>query len=198
MPTKDPRIDAYIAESRDFAQPILKYLREVVHEGCPDCDETLKWRAPAYTRKGIIAITAAFKEHCAMVLWRGSLITGEARPGAMGNLGRITSLKDLPPKKVLLGYLKKAVELDEKGVKSATSWKEKPKKAVVFPAELKKALAKNSTALAKWKDFSPSHRREYCDWISGAKQDETKARRLKAALTQISKGQPQNWKYMKR
>jgi uncharacterized protein YdeI (YjbR/CyaY-like superfamily) len=198
MAKKDPRIDAYIAKSRPFAQPILKYLRSVVREGCPQCEETLKWSAPAYTHKGIIAITAAFKEHCAFVLWKHSLITPEKKRGAMGGLGRISSFKDLPPRKTLVGYVKKAAELNEKGVKSPTRSKDKLKKSVIVPPELKAALAKNAKARAQFEEFSPSHRREYCEWISGAKGADTKARRLKSAIAWIAAGKPQNWKYLKR
>jgi uncharacterized protein YdeI (YjbR/CyaY-like superfamily) len=198
MAKKDPRIDAYIAKSRPFAQPILKYLRSVVHEGCPQCEETLKWSAPAYTHKGIIAITAAFKEHCAFVLWKHSLITPEKKRGAMGGLGKIGSIKDLPPRKTLVGYVKKAVELNEKGVKSPTRSKDKPKKPVIVPPELKAALAKNAKARANFEEFAPSHKREYCEWISDAKGADTKARRLKSAIAWIAAGKPQNWKYLKR
>jgi uncharacterized protein YdeI (YjbR/CyaY-like superfamily) len=198
MAKTDPRIDAYIAKSRPFAQPILKYLRAVVHEGCPQCEETLKWSAPAYTHKGIIAITAAFNEHCAFVLWKHSLITAEKKRGAMGGLGKISTIKDLPPRKTLVGYVKKAVELNEKGVKSPTRPKDRPKKPVIVPPGLKAALAKNAKARANFEKFPPSHKREYCEWISGAKGADTKARRLKSAIVWIAAGKPQNWKYLKR
>lgn len=198
MSKKDPRVDAYINKSRDFAKPILRHLRAVAHAGCPDCEETLKWGAPSFTYKGIVCIMAAFKEHCAFALWKGSLITGKARRDGMGSLGKITSLGDLPPKKVLIGYVKKAAKLNEQGVKSPTRSKDRPKKTIRIPPELKAALARNAKARAQFSDFSPSRRREYCQWISGAKGEDTRARRLKSAVKWIAEGKPQNWKYMKR
>ena len=198
MPKKDARIDAYIAKARPFARPILKSLRATVREGGPDCEETIKWGMPAFTHHGIVAIIAAFKAHCAFVLWRADDVTSEISRTAMGSLGRITSVDDLPPKKTLVGYVKKRAELNEKGVKPAKPAALRAKKPLVIPKELDAALKKNAKARAKWEKFPPSHRREYADWISGAKQAETKERRLKAALKQIGEGKPQNWKYMKK
>ena len=41
MGTRDPRVDAYIEKSADFAKPILTHLRDVVHDTCPDVQETM-------------------------------------------------------------------------------------------------------------------------------------------------------------
>lgn len=54
MATRDKRIDAYIAKSADFAQPILSYLRDVIHAGCPEIQETIKWSFPNFEYKGIL------------------------------------------------------------------------------------------------------------------------------------------------
>ena len=116
MPKKDPRIDAYIAKAPEFARPILKHLRAIVREGCPDVEETMKWSVPHFDYKGPLAGMAAFKAHCAFGFWKGSLVV----PGsgeAMGQFGRITKVGDLPKDKVLLGYVKKAVKLNDEGIK---------------------------------------------------------------------------------
>jgi hypothetical protein len=42
MKTTDKRVDAYIAKAAEFAQPILRGLREIAHKGCPDVEETMK------------------------------------------------------------------------------------------------------------------------------------------------------------
>ena len=120
MGKKDDRIDAYIAKSPDFAQPILKHIRAVVHEACPEVEETMKWSSPTLVYHGILCGMGAFKEHCILGFWKGSLILGE-REGkaaeAAGQFGRITKIRDLPSKKVLSGYIKEAMELNENGVK---------------------------------------------------------------------------------
>ena len=169
MPKRDPRVDTYIAKSADFAKPILRHLREVVHEACPPAEETIKWGFPHFTYEGILCGMAAFKEHCALVLWKGSLIVGNGDREAMGHLGKITKLSDLPPKKVLASYIKNAVKLNEAGVKSPTRSKPKAKKPVVLPSELKRALSENKKAAAIFDAFPPSHKREYAEWIAEAK-----------------------------
>ena len=101
MAGKDRRVDAYIKRAAPFARPILKHLRKVVHAGCPDVDETIKWNSPFFEHKGIICFIAAFKQHCVFGFWKGALIFGAKHKGAMGHFGRITSISDLPDGKTL-------------------------------------------------------------------------------------------------
>lgn len=60
------------------------------------------------------------------------------------------------------------------------------------------ALKKNSQALAAWEASSPSHRREYIEWITEAKRDETRQRRVETAVEWIAAGKARNWRYMSR
>jgi uncharacterized protein YdeI (YjbR/CyaY-like superfamily) len=197
MGTSDPRIDSYIAKQRDFAKPILDYIREVVHEGCPDCEETLKWSMPTFLHHGILCGMAGFKEYAVMMFWKGTLIVGTGGKSleAMGSLGRITRIEDLPPRKELLGYIKKAMELNEKGVK-APKKHSAPKKTIPMPADLKTALAKNKKAKSTYEEFSPSAKREYLEWIIDAKAEDTRKRRLQQAVEWMAEGKTRNWKYM--
>jgi uncharacterized protein YdeI (YjbR/CyaY-like superfamily) len=197
MGTRDKRVDAYIAKSADFAKPILGYLRETVHEACPDCEETLKWSAPTFMHHGMLCGFAAFKQHATFGFWKHELLLGERSREAMGSFGRLTSIKDLPSKRQLVALITKAMKLNEDGVK-VTRMKAEPQRAVIrMPADLKSALAKNRKAIATYDSFSPSHKREYLQWITEAKSPETRARRLETALEWISEGKPRNWKYMR-
>jgi uncharacterized protein YdeI (YjbR/CyaY-like superfamily) len=198
MGTRDPRIDVYIAKQQEFAKPILSYLREVIHEGCPEVVETLKWSAPAFEYQGFLCGFAAFKEHAALGFWKGTLILGpnDKSIDAAGNFGRLKTLKDLPPKKVLIGYIKKAMELNEQGVKAPMK-PPKPKAAIPMPADLKTALAKNRKAKATYDAFSPSHKREYLEWITEAKATDTRQRRVGQAIEWMSEGKPRMWKYQR-
>ncbi len=200
MGTRDPRVDAYIARSPEFARPILTHLRDIVHTACPEVEETLKWNAPHFMYHGMLAGMSAFKAHCAFGFWRGSLVTGGdggIETQAMGQFGRITSLRDLPPKREIAGYVKKAMQLNEAGVK-AKPRKHPPRPDLPVPAELTAALRKHPKARATFEAFSPSHRREYVEWIAEAKTDETRKRRLASALEWMSEGKSRNWKYMAR
>lgn len=194
MGTRDPRVDAYIERSGDFAKPILKRFREIVHSAVPRADETIKWGAPYFDYKGPLCGMVAFKRHCAFVFWKDTLVVEEPSDEAMGQLGRIESLDDLPPKKTLNAWLKKAVKLNEEGVKAPRSVKP-PKPPVKVPADLKSALAENAKARAAFEGFSPSHRREYVEWIEDARRDETRRKRLAMAIEWMAKGKPRNWKY---
>ena len=196
MASRDKRIDAYIAKAAPFARPILTHIRAVVHTACPDVEETLKWGAPAYTHHGILCITAAFKAHCALVLWRAPLIVGAVKSrDSRGHFGRLTTVKDLPSKAVLVGLLKQAVKLNESGATTSQRVKGKPKKSVATPADLAAGLKKSAKARAEWDDFSPSARREYIDWITEAKRPETRAERLKTTLQWVAQGKQRHWKY---
>jgi uncharacterized protein YdeI (YjbR/CyaY-like superfamily) len=200
MGKRDSRVDAYIKKSPDFAKPILTHIRAVVHEGCPDCEETLKWSAPTFMYHGILCGMAAFKEYCALVFWKGALIIGpdgKTADDSAGQFGRIRSVSDLPPKRALLGYVREAMKLNEEGIKVPRR-KTTPKKPLKAPDYFASALRKNRKAAATFEKFSPSHRREYVEWITGAKTDETRERRLTQAVEWITEGKSRNWKYERR
>ena len=194
MAKKDPRVGAYIKKAQPFARPILQHLRRLVHRACPDAEETIKWRSPFFERKGIICFMAAFKEHAVFGFWKGALLFGKKNKGAMGHFGRITSMKDLPGDRELIGYIKKAAELNERGVQRKRPARGTQK--VTVPADLKAALAKNVKARKTFENFSYSHKKEYVQWITDAKRDETRKKRLKTAIDWLSQGKPQNWRYL--
>jgi uncharacterized protein YdeI (YjbR/CyaY-like superfamily) len=198
MGRKDERIDAYIAGAPEFARPILKHLRTVVHEACPDVQETLKWKMPAFEYKGLLCGMAAFKQHATFGFWKGKLIVDTKDrdlEDAMGQFGCLTSVKDLPAKRVLVGYVKKAMALNDAGVtvKRVT----KPKAALKMPADLKSALEKSRKADAHWNEFSPSAKRDYVEWVLEAKQAATRARRIATTVEWVAAGKKRNWKYEK-
>jgi len=195
MAKKDPRVDDYIKRAAPFARPILKRLRKIVHAGCPNVEETIKWQFPFFEHKGIICFMSAFKEHCAFGFWKGSLIFGAKHKGAMGHFGRITSISDLPNAKTLAGYVRKAAELNEAGVQKSRP-RSRAKQKLSVPADLKAALQKNAKARKTFENFSYSHKKEYVKWITDAKRDETRKRRLQTAIQWLAQGKPQNWKYL--
>ena len=196
MPKTDKRIDAYIENAADFAQPILTRVRQIVHEACPEVEETLKWGHPSFMYHGIMCGMASFKEYCAFHFWKGALIIENSASDQMwGQLGRLAKVSDLPPKKVLVGYVKKAMELNEEGTKVPRR-PVKPKKELTMPDAFMAAIKKNKKALAGFEAFSPSHKREYVEWITDAKGEDTRDRRIAQAVEWMAEGKPRNWKYM--
>ncbi len=199
MGKRDERVDAYLAQAPEFARPILAHLREVVHEGCPAVEETLKWSMPSFDYKGLLCGMAAFKQHATFGFWKHELVVGgTAERTAMGSFGRLLSLRDLPSKKILLGYIRKAAALNDAGVKAPSRARAKSgtKRELTVPDFLLAALKSNPKAAANFEQFSYSHKREYVEWLTGAKREETRQKRLQTALAWIAEGKTQNWKYM--
>ncbi|MCI0560527.1 MAG: YdeI/OmpD-associated family protein, partial [Nitrososphaera sp.] len=165
----------------------------------PQVEEDMKWRNPTFMYKGILCGMGAFKEHAIFGFWKGTLIIADKGKSleAMGSFGRITKVSDLPSKKILIGYVKQAMALNEQGVKAPVKH-DKPKKPVRVPPYLSAALKKNKKALATFENFSPSHKREYIEWVTEAKTEETRNKRLQTAVEWIAQGKGRNWKYMKK
>jgi uncharacterized protein YdeI (YjbR/CyaY-like superfamily) len=194
----------YIAKARPFAQPILTHLRELIHKACPEVDETIKWSMPFFQFNGVIlANAAAFKEHCSLGIWGPEMKKILADDGmvkaeeGMGGFGRITSLRDLPPDKVLLGYFRQAATFVASGerTKSYVRPPKAAKPAPEVPTELAAALKKNKAAAKVFASFTPSCQREYTEWINEAKRPETKEKRVTQAVEWIAEGKQRNWKY---
>ncbi|MFL6660016.1 MAG: YdeI/OmpD-associated family protein [Massilia sp.] len=198
MPTLDPRVDAYIAASPEFAQPILTHLRAVVHAACPEVEETIKWSSPHFLYQGMLCHMASFKAHCAFGFWKGSLLFPDmAQRDAMGQFGRITSVKDLPAKKVVVGYIKQAMQLNVDGVQTEARAQPKAPRPLTVPSYLLDALKQNKAAKATFEAGSTSFKREYVDWMEEAKTEATRLRRMEQAIAWLAEGKARNWKYEK-
>lgn len=199
MPKKDARVDAYIAKSQVFAKPILTYIRATVHEVCPGVIETIKWGMPSFEYKGPFAGMAAFKRHAVFMFWKGKLIVGDNGRTfeGRGQFNRVTSLADLPPRREFAGYIRQAMELNDAGVKVRMRKKSGPATPLKVPPMLAAALKKNKKAQATFDAFPQGQRNEYITWITEAKTDDTRGKRLATAIGWMSEGKPRNWKYMK-
>jgi len=201
MPRKDRRVDEYIAKSADFAKPILRHLRALVHEACPQAEETLKWGLPHFTHRGLMCYMAGFKAHCSFGFWKRALIFGAAsnpagtKEKAMGHFGKITRLADLPADEVLAGYVKKAAALNEAGIKAPGRGKPAGDRVLVAPDFFMAALRKNKKALATFEAYSYSHKKEYVEWVREAKREETRQRRLEKTVAWLAQGKSRNWRY---
>jgi uncharacterized protein YdeI (YjbR/CyaY-like superfamily) len=203
MPAIDSRIDAYIEQKAEFAKPILTYLRQLVHKACPGAEETIKWGMPFFDYKGGTMCTmAAFKQHCTFTFWKAKLMKDPegilqlAERHAMGNFDRITSLKDLPSDQILIAYIKEAAKLNEDNIKMPAKKKIFIKEPDV-PVEFAAALKKNKKAQTVFENFTPGKKKDYIEWITEAKTEATKSKRIETAVEWIAEGKSRNWKYEK-
>lgn len=197
----DNKTDAYIDKAEAFAKPILQQLRQLIHKVCPNVEEAIKWGMPYFYYKGkILCGMASFKEHCSFGFWRPDLMKDPAKvfkleKGAgMGSFGKIQSSKDLPSVKILTAYIKEAMAINESVPVRMHTTKEK----VAIPDYFQKALNKNKAAKAVFERFSPSHVKEYVKWITEAKTETTRQKRISTAIEWISEGKGQSWRYMQK
>ncbi len=203
MGNKDKRVDDYISKSAAFAKPVLNHLRSLVHAACPNVQETIKWGFPHFDYKGMMCSMASFKQHCAFGFWKTALMKDAKEmigknEYAMGHLGKITSLNDLPPDKKITAWIKEATKLNDDDVKLPERKRSTDKKEIEIPDAFQKALNKNKTAAATFTNFSASHKYEYLEWITGAKTEETRDKRIAKAIEQLTEQKSLNWKYAKK
>lgn len=187
----DSRVDAYITKKApEYARPIMSHLRKVLHETCPDVTETIKWGVPSFEYLGVFCGMAAFKTNVMFGFWKTKLLVERGFP----EIPRLSSMDDLPSDALLKRTIKAAMQLNEKGIKVERS-KTTKKPPVKTPTYFMAALKKNKKALGAYQAFSPSHKREYVEWITDAKASDTRQRRLTQAVTWIAEGKARNWKY---
>jgi uncharacterized protein YdeI (YjbR/CyaY-like superfamily) len=205
MAERDSRVDAYIGNAAPFAQPVLRHIQGLVHAACPEVEETIKWGFPHFEYKGILCSMAAFKSHCAFGFWRGTELDDPhqllSRIGetAMGQLGKIRDVADLPPDEIFTAYIHEAMRQKEQPRPPAEAKsKNVERKELPVPEDLRDALQSNSKARATFEAFSYTNRKDYIDWITEAKTPATRLKRLETAVEWMEEGKIRNWKYMKK
>lgn len=194
MPT-DPKVDAYIAKQADFARPILAHIRALFHAASPDVGEAIKWGMPFFTyREQNLANMGGFKAHAAFGFWHDKVARDGASDDAMGQFGRIGSLADLPPDNEIAALIAKAIALIDVGDKPRAGAKAPKPPLPVHPA-FQAAIDANPAAAAVWSAFPSGKVRDYCEWISEAKSDATRDKRIGTAVEWIGEGKGRNWRY---
>ncbi|UIP05955.1 YdeI/OmpD-associated family protein [Erythrobacter sp. SDW2] len=193
---RDPRIDAYIDKAAPFAQPILTRLRELAHEALPEGTEDIKWGMPHFLVGGKnVAGISAFKAHCALVI-HGDGRQAAKGNGGMGGYGKIASLEEIPPELKVIAAIHAARDRVAKhGSATKGSGAPKPKPEIPMPDYFAVALEGKPEAKASFARLAPSHRREYLEWITEAKREETRAKRIASTLEWLAEGKKRNWKY---
>lgn len=197
----EPKINTYFAKSAAFAQPILQHFRALVHQACPEVEERIKWGMPHFDYKGeMMCSIAAFKQHCAIGFWKASLMKDaalfkEGNEEAMGSLGQIKSLSDLPPDEVLIAYIQEAMYLNDSGAKLPAKTLSKDKKELVIAADVQDALRTNAAASHHFEAFTYGKKKEYIEWFDEAKAAPTREKRIATAMEWIAEGKGRNWKY---
>lgn len=198
------KVDQYISNSADFAKPILEHLRQIIHDTCPDVEEDIKWGTPHYGYKGDhLVMMAGFKNHCSFSLYKAEYMTDpkiveSVRSGKkFGYMDKLKDLGDLPAKKVLVAYIKEAMSINGKGIKKEIQKSVNPK-VVETPGYLIDALTANKKAKSVWDEKSGAFRKDYLVWITDAKTEATRQKRIEQSLEWIAEGKGRFWQYAKK
>jgi uncharacterized protein YdeI (YjbR/CyaY-like superfamily) len=197
-----PQVDEYIGKSAEFAQPILKDLRALIHKACPDVVETIKWTCPHFTYNGrILCSMAAFKSHCILGFRMASIMKDPQKifelknKNAMGQLGRIESRKDLPDDKTLIAYLKEAALLNAQDFRMPVRQKTSGRRKYKMTKELAAALSKNKKAKGVFDKLTEAKQYEYIEWVGEARTESTQNKRIATSIEWLKEGKSRNWKY---
>jgi len=200
----NPRVDGYIAKSADFAIPILDYLRQLIHETCANVQEDVKWGIPHYSYKGdYLCMLGSYKNHCSFSLYKAEFmkdkeIAESVKAGKnFGYMDKIKSVSELPQKQILVALIKEAMTINELGIKKEKTKSDKPK-ILETPDYLIDSLNKNKEAKIVWESKSDAYRKEYLIWITDAKTEITRQKRIEQSLEWIAEGKGRFWKYAKK
>jgi uncharacterized protein YdeI (YjbR/CyaY-like superfamily) len=190
-------IDEGIANAEPFAQAICKKLRAIIFKAEPAIIEDWKW-GPNYYKDGMVCGFWYFKKHCTFVFYQGALLKDKKKI-LLKNEGNIhnrhlkfTDVSQIN-EKLLIEYITEAVINNEKGLKITES----KDKTVIIPADFKKLLIKYK-ALKNFEGMTYSRRKDYVQWIEGAKQNVTREKRMNQAIEKIIEKQGLNDKYLKK
>lgn len=204
MENYNKQVTAYIAKMADFAKPILTNLREIIFSTCPEVEENIKWGTPHYSYKGDhLCMLGGFKQHCSFSLYKAELMKDKAIQDSVkagkkfGFMDKIKDISELPNKKILVAYLKDAMELNANGTAKPKPVNDKPKIEAVAPKEFLDALKKDKKATEIFESKSPSFRKNYIIWVAEAKTDETRQKRIDQSLEWIAEGKDRFWKSKK-
>lgn len=197
-------VDTYISKAEDFSKPILKHWRQIVHDTCPDVDEAIKWGIPHFDYKGdFMCVMASYKNHCSFSFIKAELMNDKRLKDNKNLkpiqrfLGKIKTLSDLPTDNEFIGFLKEAMELNEKGIKVAPKKSVKPK-VVETPDYFTEKLEANPKAKEIFETKSNSFRKNYLIWITDAKTESTRNKRIEQSLEWIAEGKDRFWQYAKK
>ena len=195
----DPRVDAYIAKSPEFARPILEHLRQLMSSNFPEATETIKWGSPFWEQNGVLCGMSAFKNHAAFVLWNDKQIPEIGRlyvnddPDSFGTLGKLRSLDDLPSDEILVHSVKLVMAYNE--ATKGKSPRSKSAEPAPVPDDFAAALRAHELAGEQFATMSTAKRNEYITWLSDAKTTATREKRMAQAIEWIAEGKGRNWKY---
>jgi uncharacterized protein YdeI (YjbR/CyaY-like superfamily) len=191
-------VDEYILNAK-YGKEILIILREILKE--TELSETIKWGAPVYTinDKNVVGI-GAFKSYAGIWFFQGALLNDKAGVLVNAQEGTTKALRQWRfssageiDDKLVLEYVNEAIENQKKG-KEIKAVRIKP---VAIPPELQDAFQENKELESAFNQLTPGCKREYADYVTEAKKEETRKRRVQKILPMILQKKGLNDQYRK-
>ncbi len=189
-------VDDYIAQADRWRDEIARLRAILLDVGL---DETVKWGGPCYTLDGrnVVGI-GAFKSCFGLWFVQGALLADPAKrlvnaqPGKTRAMRqwRMQSAADIRPR-LVRQYASEAAELAARG----REIRPRRRPAASLPPELEAALGADNAARTAFDKLTPGRRREFAEFIAGAKRAETRERRVARALPLIREGRGLNDRY---
>ncbi len=200
---------AYLAAAAEPQRSLLEAFRSAALEACPEAVPTVRWKQPMLDHHGPLLMLSARKAHVNLTFWLGRQMKDPE--GVLTDVGSRSGLRTLrveasgepPPRELLRAYVAEAAALNEARAAAKRAGRPSPRARPArsrpeprVPEDLAAALERSPSAAAVFAGFSPTNRREYVEWLTEAKREATRARRLAQAIEWIAEGKPRNWKYM--
>lgn len=191
-------VDDYIANNSQWQNALIK-LRDILLS--TELEETVKWGSPVYTINGKnVAGLGAFKSYVGIWFFQGAFLKDEKKKLINAQEGKTKGLRqwrfdniDEIDQDLIKAYVFEAIENQKKGKEIKPS----KGKALVIPAELESVLNQNKALQIQFNELSLFCRREYAEYISEAKREATKFRRLEKIIPMIMERVGLNDKYKK-
>ncbi len=186
---KAKSVDEYISNKPKWSAALAK-LREVFLE--IGLDEGIKWGAPIYMhgQKNVVGLSG-FKSFVSLWYFQGALLKDQKGLLVNAQEGvtkaqrqmRFSSIDEIDTR-VVKAYTLEAIANQEAGkeIKADTQ------KPLVIPPELDQAFGNDPDLQAAFDVLTLSKRREYADYISLAKRQETRNSRLEKCIPMILDG----------
>ncbi|MFO0601381.1 MAG: YdeI/OmpD-associated family protein [Myxococcaceae bacterium] len=153
--------------------------------------EEMKWGSPTWTLDGKnVVMLAAFKDFASLNFFKGAVLKDPEglleSPGPNSHHARYLKFRSPADvksrKKGALALLEQAMELERAGVKIT------PKKTLTLPEELEARLGKDAALKKAFEALTPGRQRSHALYVAGAKQAETRERRVDKCAEDILAG----------
>lgn len=181
----NPKVEQYTIKHKIFSEEIL-FLRKIILS--TNLNETIKWGMPTYTLNGknVVGI-GAFKAHFGIWFFKGALLNDRNKVLVNTQEGKTMVMRQWRFKKdtkidqsLVEYYINEAIEIEKRGLKITLK-----KRPLFVPKELKSVFKVNEKLARIFEVLPAGKKREFADYITDAKREETKIKRLEKIIPMI-------------